>query len=159
MRSESLFKRIAVFIERSALEVFLFESLLIILVFPDALLLTEIIAGSAVTFIVTEVIKLLVDRKRPKNAMERRYYNKTFKINRRSFPSAHSSLAMFFAGLMTGNLLFIPLFAFGVFVAYTRVYLKDHYLMDVVAGGLIGLVFGYLTPVAFTLIRQIFFIK
>ncbi len=159
MRSEELFKSIAIFIERSALEIFLFETLFIILIFPDALLLTEIIVGSAVTFIVTEAIKLLVGQKRPKNATGRRYYNKTFKIERRSFPSAHSSLAMFFAGLMIGNFLFIPLFAFGVFIAYTRIYLKDHYLRDVIAGGLLGLVFGYITPLAFTVIRHVFFIK
>ena len=62
----------------------------------------------------------------------------------RSFPSGHTAaaFAVFFGlALMTNSkLVQIACFVMAVGVAYSRIYLSQHFLMDVVAGSAIGLV-------------------
>ncbi len=73
---------------------------------------------------------------------------KGLKINRaNSFPSGHTStaftLALLMAFIVRGNfwVYFFPLVAF--FVGYSRVYLAQHFVTDVFAGMLIGIVSSY----------------
>jgi membrane-associated phospholipid phosphatase len=72
------------------------------------------------------------------------------KINRaNSFPSGHTStaftLALLLAYLVKRNfwIYFFPVIAF--FVGYSRVYLAQHFVTDVFAGMLIGIVSSYLS--------------
>jgi membrane-associated phospholipid phosphatase len=70
------------------------------------------------------------------------------KINtRNSFPSGHTStaftLALLMAFIVRGNfwVYFFPLVAF--FVGYSRVYLAQHFVTDVLAGMFVGIVSSY----------------
>jgi membrane-associated phospholipid phosphatase len=72
------------------------------------------------------------------------------KINERnSFPSGHTStaftLALLMAYLVRRNfwVYFFPLIAF--FVGYSRVYLAQHFVTDVLAGMVVGIVSSYLS--------------
>lgn len=72
------------------------------------------------------------------------------KINtRNSFPSGHTStaftLALLMAYIVRGNfwVYFFPLVAF--FVGYSRVYLAQHFVTDVFAGMLVGIISSYLS--------------
>ncbi len=140
----SLFYKISVLIEQYYLELFALEILLIILAVPSIKILERIIIAVVVTTVLCEVIKIFVKESRPATALNKKFYKRSFKLNLRSFPSTHSAVAMVFAGLLINSFIFIPIFIFGAIVAYSRVYIKDHYIHDVIAGGTIGFVIGYL---------------
>jgi membrane-associated phospholipid phosphatase len=81
------------------------------------------------------------------------------KINERnSFPSGHTStaftLALLMAYLVRGNfwVYFFPLVAF--FVGYSRVYLAQHFVTDVLAGMCIGLISSYLSLLVYEQYRR-----
>lgn len=61
-----------------------------------------------------------------------------------SFPSGHSATAfgfyLCFAIVSKSNLLKIAMFILACLVAYSRVYLSQHFLLDIFAGSLIGVV-------------------
>jgi len=44
--------------------------------------------------------------------------------------------------LFFSSILFIPFLIFGIVVMYSRIYIKSHYLRDIIAGALIGVVIG-----------------
>jgi membrane-associated phospholipid phosphatase len=60
-----------------------------------------------------------------------------------SFPSGHSAtifaLCLCLASLTTSNLKKIVLFCTAILVAFSRVYLSQHFLMDIYAGSIIGI--------------------
>lgn len=140
----SLFYKISVLIEQYYLELFALEILLIILAVPSIRILERMIIAVVVATVLCEVIKIFVKESRPATALNKKFYKRSFKLNLRSFPSTHSAVAMVFAGLLINSFIFIPIFIFGAIVAYSRVYIKDHYIHDVIAGGTIGFVIGYL---------------
>lgn len=82
-------------------------------------------------------IKLMVRRPRPHNVIGER--PTTF-----SFPSAHTSMAMVGASLMT--VIFAPLWfvwwGWASLLAFSRIVLGMHYVGDVIAGALLGLLVG-----------------
>jgi len=93
-----------------------------------------IISGLAVTLLV-EVLKRIFLRLRPDGS------------DFFSFPSRHAALAFLLATLMILEnpkskirLLLVP---WAVAVAFSRLWLEQHYLSDVLAGGLIGVVFAF----------------
>ncbi len=138
------FRRFSFLVEDYPIELFVFESLAIVLVMPSLRLLVLLVVGFAFTIAVSESVKLISKERRPKTALERKFYRNTFRLNRRSFPSAHSAGAMFFPFLFVGDYyVFVPLFVFAVVVMYSRLYIKSHYPRDVVVGAVIGAVIGY----------------
>ena len=75
-----------------------------------------------------------------------------------SFPSGHTSTAFTLALLLAfrlGNILwafFFPLIAF--FVGYSRVYLAQHFVTDVFAGMLVGIVSAFLSLLTYKAFRD-----
>ncbi len=137
------FESLSLFIERYYIETFVFESLIFVLLFPSLRQLGLLIFSLASVTIISEGIKILVREKRPRTAMERRYFRNGPTINKRSFPSTHSAVSMVFVGLLMGNYLAIPFFIFALIIMYSRLYLRSHYLRDIIAGGALGFVVGY----------------
>jgi undecaprenyl-diphosphatase len=100
------------------------------------------------------IIKALIDRPRPPLRLA------SFLEPGSSFPSGHATnafaLATFFALLAYAHLpkgwartmLMSLAFLLAALVAFGRVYLGVHYVSDVVAGALLGVLFGYLGSMA-----------
>lgn len=66
-----------------------------------------------------------------------------------SFPSGHTATAFCFAILLAllvrKRIVFYVLIAFALIVAYSRIYLLQHFLIDVVGGALIGAMIAFAT--------------
>ncbi len=136
--------KFSLLVEQYYIEIFTFEALLIILAIPSVRLLERLILAIIITVVVSEGIKIFVRESRPAPALERKFYKRSFKLNLRSFPSTHAAIAMAFAGLLAHSFIFFPVFVFGLIMAYSRVYIKDHYWHDIIAGGAIGFIIGYI---------------
>ncbi|HLL60490.1 MAG TPA: phosphatase PAP2 family protein [Candidatus Nitrosocosmicus sp.] len=70
------------------------------------------------------------------------------KASGNSFPSGHSTQAFFLAYFITTRFktnrhITILVYLIGLLVLLSRVYLGAHYIFDVVAGGILGLIWGY----------------
>jgi membrane-associated phospholipid phosphatase len=90
--------------------------------------MVQLIEAAALTGVVTEAIKVIVDEKRPNG-------------NRYSFPSGHTSISFCSAEFMRkryGWKFGAPTYAAAVFVGYSRVQSHKHWIHDVVAGAAIG---------------------
>ena len=102
------------------------------------------IGGSVLlTEVLTFCIKVAVGRRRP--ARLRSQPADLIPVPRsRSFPSSHASMGM--VGLLTAASLYpiwtLPLCALVALLAFSRVYLRVHYVADVLAGLLFGAVVG-----------------
>lgn len=99
------------------------------------------VIGLLITSTAGNVIKFLFHRKRPKHI---HYSNFLEKVQSGSFPSIHSSNAMF-AGLViikTFNSMLVDVFFTLVIliVGYSRYHLKKHYLRDIVGGYVVGFI-------------------
>lgn len=105
--------------------------------------------------IFSQIIKNLIDSPRPKVYFEvhqLHYYIDTFATSRigyRSFPSGHTAsifaLATVFSLYCKKTTICIFAFVMSVFVGYSRIYLGHHFLIDVLFGAIIGIVFGTLS--------------
>ncbi len=131
-------------IEEYSIEMFIFEALVLILVFRSFTSIKYIITAIPASIFVSEAMKLVINAHRPTAAMDRSYFrkNKT-RLIRRSFPSTHSAVVVAFAAIFYATPAFIPLLIFAVIVMHSRIYLKAHYLRDIIAGGALGYLIGY----------------
>lgn len=100
-----------------------------------------LIIAILLTALVVFIVKLLVRRKRPEGEWGK-FYRQT---DPHSFPSGHSVRAMMLAVLVLGlgplwlGLLLLP---WAVLVGLARVAMGVHYLSDVLAGMVLGLLIG-----------------
>jgi undecaprenyl-diphosphatase len=64
-----------------------------------------------------------------------------------SFPSGHTASSMACARILAllGPWAALPAYAYALLMGCSRVYLRVHYVSDVVAGGLVGLLCGEIT--------------
>ena len=100
----------------------------------------ETVAGLAITTITTELMKKAVNRNRPyvdhADIFPDEYDDSP------SFPSGHTSVAFSVATSVYLNshkwYLAVPAFAWASGVAYSRIYLGQHYPSDVFAGAVVG---------------------
>jgi membrane-associated phospholipid phosphatase len=91
--------------------------------------LTQDALATATTLVILHTLKPIINRTRPDGGG-------------RSFPSGHTAMAFAGAGFLQrryGWAYGLPAYAFGTFVAYTRVHTRQHYTSDCVAGGALGI--------------------
>ncbi len=99
------------------------------------------IAGILLTALVVFIIKLLVRRRRPEGEWGKFYRN----TDPHSFPSGHAARAVMLAVIVLGVgplWLGLLLAAWAPLVGLARVAMGVHYLSDVVAGWILGVVMG-----------------
>src|SRR3989344_7108041 len=104
-----------------------------------------IITGFILSYIITATIRLFYFKNRPK---KEKYESIFSKLDAASFPSNHSIRAMYMA-IITGSyfnslILTIILSIGALFVAYSRIYIKKHYYVDIVSGLIMGGILAYL---------------
>lgn len=111
----------------------------------------------ATSGIVTQVLKAFISEARPALVFKKGSYpyfiDHVTLHNFHSFPSGHSTSAFALAAIMAFavkdkkySLLFLGL---GSLVGYSRMYLGQHFLQDVVAGSLIGVFFSIICWIGF----------
>ena len=103
----------------------------------------HLVGAIVVTAIIVMSIKLIVRRQRPEGEWGAIYRN----TDPHSFPSGHAARAILLAVLVLGlgpMWLGILLVLWAPLVALARVAMGVHYLSDVLAGGIFGLVIGIL---------------
>jgi membrane-associated phospholipid phosphatase len=106
----------------------------------------DLILGTLTLWLVVELIKALTDRARPFNLLrETRVIG--WRAAGLSFPSGHTA-QVFFAVALSINHFQLPvgiaiiLYGIAALVAFTRVYVGAHYPRDVIAGAILGSVWG-----------------
>ena len=111
-------------------------------------LAVEIIFGTLLLWILVETIKALTDRSRPFLAIvTARVIG--WRERGRSFPSGHTAQTFFLVTVLThqfqlGAWAAIALYAVGILVGFTRMYVGAHYPRDVIGGAVFGSIWGVL---------------
>lgn len=125
-----------------------FTAALLLFILNYRRLAIEIIFGTLTLWLLVETIKALADRDRPFLTLD-----KTRVIGWRekgdSFPSGHTTqifflMALFIHHFQLGMGESIALYAAAALVGFTRIYVGAHYPRDVVAGVVLGSVWGIL---------------
>ena len=109
----------------------------------------ELLLGMLSLWLMVEVVKALIERRRPFLVLEGTRIVGWREIGL-SFPSGHTAQSFFMATLLsqylqagvTGNLL---LYGTAVLVGFTRIYVGAHYPRDVLGGAILGSVWGILS--------------
>ena len=108
------------------------------------------ILKSAIPFFVVSGIRRLINAPRPYELYD--FYEKNpHRGNGSSFPSRHVFSIFLIATLAIDAYIFVALilFVFGILLALARVLLGVHFIRDVIAGALVGLVSGVLGLLVF----------
>jgi membrane-associated phospholipid phosphatase len=115
------------------------------------------ILGMFTLWLLVEIIKALSNRDRPFLSMDKsRVIGWREKGN--SFPSGHTSQVFFLATLFIhhfqfGILATTAMYTVAVLVGFTRIYIGAHYPRDVIAGLVLGSVWGILTALLDPIVR------
>lgn len=92
----------------------------------------DLIRGQFLTGLITQGLKVGVDRRRPSGG-------------RHSFPSGHTSAAFLTAAVVDGHYGWkagLPAYGFAGFIGWTRIRDDAHWLTDVIIGGTVGVIVG-----------------
>lgn len=108
------------------------------------------------SFIFIFIIRLFYFKDRPK---VQKYNNIFEKIDSSSFPSMHATRIsiLTFSSLFLGNIFyFIFMFFLSIVVCYSRIYLKKHFLSDLIAGYILGIIIIFISDIITKLFKVIF---
>ena len=116
-----------------------------ILIWGNTELFMRLFIGAALIHIIIIIIRLIHYKQRPTHIT---YRNILERIDSSSFPSAHSALGPFLlfnlAALFNNSILTGCIIVLSMLVAYSRVYLKKHFFIDIVAGYSLGVIIYYI---------------
>lgn len=117
--------------------------------FGDIRVAVELVLGILSLWLAVEIIKAITDRARPFTLLTQARIIGWRELGR-SFPSGHTAQSFFIASLVAHHLPLLPgvavvVYLLATLVAITRMYVGAHYPRDVVAGALLGLVWGLLS--------------
>jgi membrane-associated phospholipid phosphatase len=121
---------------------------LLLYLFGPRLLSYELMLGTLSLWMIVEMVKFLVNRSRPFiHLTQARILG--FRAIGRSFPSGHTSQAFFMATLVSQHFhanawVVLVLYVLALTVGITRMYVGAHYPRDVLAGAILGSVWGFL---------------
>ena len=107
-----------------------------------------LLLGTLTLWLFVELIKAIIRRTRPfMRLAQTRIVG--WRAVGRSFPSGHTSQSFFLASFMVQHFhlpfwLAFPMYAIAMLVGVTRMYVGAHYPRDVLAGAVLGSVWGYL---------------
>jgi membrane-associated phospholipid phosphatase len=123
---------------------FLMAVIFFILNYPK--LAVEIILGTLSLWLLVEMIKAISDRKRPFLILDNTRVI-GWRERGRSFPSGHTTqifflMTLFIHRFQLGIVASIALYAVAALVGFTRIYVGAHYPRDVIAGVVLGSVWG-----------------
>jgi membrane-associated phospholipid phosphatase len=114
----------------------------------DRRLALEAALGTMTLWLVVEAVKAVVGRARPFVRLEAARIV-GFREPGRSFPSGHTSQSFFLAALLIhhfqlGGWAAVGLYLLALFIGLTRMYVGAHYPRDVLAGAILGSLWGLL---------------
>jgi membrane-associated phospholipid phosphatase len=121
---------------------------LLLYLFGPRLLSYELMLGTLSLWMIVEMVKFIVNRSRPFiHLTQARILG--FRAIGRSFPSGHTSQAFFMATLVSQHFhanawVVLVLYVLALTVGITRMYVGAHYPRDVLAGAILGSVWGFL---------------
>ena len=122
----------------------LFPLILFIYLIGLKYLTLQLIIGIFLSYIINFIIRIFYFKNRP---VKERYNSFLSKIDSSSFPSAHSSRVIIFAIILSSyfnNLYLSFLFIISaLFVAYSRIRTKKHFIFDVIVGLFIGIIISF----------------
>jgi membrane-associated phospholipid phosphatase len=119
----------------------------------DHLLAYGLSLGALTLWLLVELLKALVHRRRPFIRLSQARIV-GHRARGRSFPSGHTSQAFFMATLMAGYFhvavwAVCLLYALALVVGITRIYMGAHYPRDVLSGAVLGAAWGLLAGIVY----------
>ncbi len=117
--------------------------IVISIILKEFTLTKQLILGIILSYILIFGIRSFYFKTRPDKTKYKNYFEK---VDASSFPSAHTMrsviLVIILRNFMQDNLVFILLILISLGVSISRVYLKRHFLSDVIGGLILGIISG-----------------
>jgi membrane-associated phospholipid phosphatase len=136
---------------------FLVSSIILIFFKKHRKLALLLVIAYLISGLFSQIFKTIITSPRPSvyfAAHKYKFYLDTFvnsRVGFRSFPSGHSAsafaMATIFSTYFTKKSVSVFSLLFGLLIGYSRIYLAHHFLIDVLGGAVIGLLFASLSIV------------
>ncbi|MFM2370157.1 MAG: hypothetical protein RL619_2478 [Bacteroidota bacterium] len=136
---------------------FLVSSVILVFFKKHRKLALLLVLAYLISGLFSQIFKTIITSPRPSvyfASHKYKFYLDTFvnsRVGFRSFPSGHSAsafaMATIFSTYFTRKRITVFSLVFGILIGYSRIYLAHHFLIDVLGGALIGILFATLSIV------------